>query len=97
VAKNLAGKLHYHSCSNCRHRYPDACHSSEENGLCNTCRSGRSSIHMVGSQPQDCCRTDCRVANKDDIEMYRLRGTGPWWLCRTCSRQHGFDPRNTHV
>jgi hypothetical protein len=93
VAKNLAGKLHYHACINCRDRYPDACHTQDENGLCNTCRSGRQSIHSMAGGAQECCRTNSRVANKDDLEMYRLRGPGPWWLCRTCARQHAYDPR----
>lgn len=96
MAKSLRGKLHYHSCAGCRERYPDACVDQATNGTCPSCRTGRPSVVMRGQEPHDCCRTDLRVANKSDLETYKLRGQGPWWLCKTCARQFGFDVRLGH-
>lgn len=93
MAKNLNGKLHYHACVHCKGRYPDACQSSLDNGTCGTCRQGRLSVHQLGTNPSTCCPNNVRVANKDDIETYRLRGKGPWWICMTCARTFGHDIR----
>lgn len=91
---NLSGRLHYHACERCRNKYPDACDHPDYDDVCMTCRTGHQSIHQRGTLPAVCCTTECRLANKDDLETYKLRGKGPWWLCRTCSRQHGFKPRS---
>ena len=90
-------KLHYHACAHCGWRYPDGCDRPDVNDVCSSCRSGRTSLHHLGLAPRECCRTDSRIANKDDLKMYLLRGSGTWWLCRTCARQFGFNPGNAHV
>lgn len=51
---------------------------------------------MTGIDPRPCCRVNVRVTNKDDLKTYKLRGPGPWWLCKTCARQFAFDPRISH-
>lgn len=93
MAKNLNGKLHFHSCTDCKGRYPDACDTSLDNGRCGTCRQGRMSVHQLGVGPRDCCYEHLRLANKDDIEVYRLRGDWPWWICKRCGRTFGHDIR----
>lgn len=90
-------ELHYHGCHNCRRRYPDACETPTKNGICPSCKTGRLSIHMTGIEPRECCRASARVANKNDLKTYRLRGSSPWWLCMECARQFPFDPRITNV
>lgn len=89
-------ELHYHGCTHCKRRYPDACEDRKPN-TCPSCRMGRTSIYMTGIDPRPCCTENARLANKDDLKTYRLAGPGPWWLCRECARQFAFDPRNAHV
>lgn len=99
MAKKRATRsdLHYHGCSLCGRRYPDGCDQPDENRACQTCRSERLSIHHIGLEPKDCCRENSKPASKDEAKHYRLRGSGRWWICRTCYRQFGFNPGSTHV
>lgn len=87
--------LHYHSCTekDCRQRYPDACDTPTVNDVCRSCRQGRPSVHQIGIDPRPCCGDNLRVANKNDLKTYKLRGPGPWWLCMKCGRQFGYDVR----
>lgn len=86
-------ELHYHACTHCRRRYPDACTSAGLNSVCPSCVMGRDSIHMQGIAPRPCCHQHLRVANRVDLKTYRLAGPGPWWLCGACGRQFGYDVR----
>lgn len=92
-------ELHYHGCSKCRRRYNDTCTERPMvtvQGVCMSCRMGRTSTLMTGIEPRDCCRKTVRLANKNDLKTYRLAGPGPWWLCLVCARQFAYDPRITH-
>lgn len=87
------GKLHYHGCTNCHLRYHDACHTPELDGLCPSCTTGRISAYQQAIEPRACCYVDTRLANRDDRDVYKLAGPGPWWLCRTCARQFTRQPK----
>lgn len=83
---------HLHACTTCRRTYGDTCETATSNATCNECRSGLVSAYGKGRNPIACCLSGARLATKDEIKTYRLAGPGPWWICRTCSRQHGYDP-----
>ncbi len=94
-AKAKPKTLHYHACEECKARYPDGCMTPKVNRICGTCASGRPSVHALGCEPRDCCRTGSRQTNKDDNKVYRLAGTGTWWICMECKRTFGFNPRSS--
>lgn len=93
MARASTKTFHYHACEDCRAKYPDGCDTPKVNGTCNTCRSGRRSVHAVGHEVHDCCRTDSRLVNKDDLKVYRLAGSTNWWICRVCARTFATNPR----
>lgn len=90
-------EMHYHACTHCRRRYPDACTKTKANDVCNTCVTGRLSIYAYGIEPRPCCYENLRVARKDELKTYKLAGTGPWWICTVCCRQFGYDVRLANV
>lgn len=92
ASTRLVGSQHFHGCLQCHRRYPDACDTPERDSRCSSCRSGRPSIHQLGIAARDCCRSNSRLANKDDLKTYRLVGAASWWLCRTCGRQFPINP-----
>lgn len=95
MAKNLHGKLHYHACLRCKLRYDDACHTQDIDDVCTSCRRGAESKYQEALKPRECCTEHCTRAYKEDHETYRLRGQGPWWICRKCYRQFGWNPKES--
>lgn len=97
MATTKKPELHYHACTTCKRRYPDACTTPKTNQVCITCKSGRLSIHALAIDPRPCCATHLRLTRKDELKTYRLEGPGPWWICAKCFRQFGRDVRITNA
>lgn len=86
---------HLHACTTCGGVYDDSCPTPQVNSRCNPCISGIPSVRARGRAPVTCCRTNARLARKDELKTYRLAGNQPWFLCGTCHRAFAHDPRNT--
>jgi hypothetical protein len=92
--------FHRHGCIQCGQRYDDACTASEVNDRCHVCRGVRPGLTLWERSyaPAVCCRTLSRAANEVDVEVYKLGGPGPWWICQPgigCARTFPYDPRFT--
>jgi hypothetical protein len=86
--------IHAHGCVVCSQRYCDACATPFINGTCpeHQVLTRPRPLWDRNRDPRDCCRTNSREADHDTRQLYALGGTGPWWICRVCSRTHPYDP-----
>lgn len=84
---------HYHACTRCHVRYEDTCENQGQNEECSSCRRGELSRYQESVLPRECCLDNCRLARKDELKTYDLRGGGNWWICATCARQFGRNPK----
>lgn len=85
---------HAHGCEECSRRYTDSCKTPHVNGRCSSCRTGSPRARWdADHDPKTCCRTDSKLmTDKADLVKYNLGGPGPWYRCKTCSRQHPYNP-----
>lgn len=88
---------HAHGCLGCGRRYEDTCSTPLANGRCATCRLGHPAPQWEHDhQPQACCKEDSSLIwDKETMEKYHLGGPGPWFKCKTCSRCHPFNPKES--
>lgn len=95
AVKIKPGHAHRHGCVQCGMRYDDACQTPDENGRCNTCRTGRPRVPWVVSMdPAPCCKIKnaTRQMTYDERARYACATTLIWYQCRTCARTHPYDP-----
>lgn len=94
ATKKITGSHHAHGCSACHTRYEDACLTPDQDQKCSACRGLKAWQYLIDSfGPHQCCRETARLVNKDDKQRYKLAGKHLWFICRTCSRTHPFDPK----
>lgn len=95
--KAMSSRLHFHACRTCRFRYSCNCQEASENGTCISCRTHHERpLWDRNSDPQACCLIPgaCQqVIRGQELIRYDLAGPGPWYMCRTCHRAHGFIPK----
>jgi hypothetical protein len=90
--RSFAGKHHYHGCKRCHIRYDDACQNPEENELCAGCRGGKPWVELVeNAMARPHCRSSARLADKDEISLYKLVGSAIWFICQVCKRTFPYD------
>jgi hypothetical protein len=85
-------KHHFHFCSDraCRLIYEDNCADPERNGRCPSCR-GTTRNNLLVRDPQECCLDNCvQITDRDVLLAHKLAGPGPWFICKTCARSHGW-------
>ena len=81
---------HLHACKD--HVYQDSCSDKRTDRECMACQIGaQRPIWQACRDPQPCCAGNTRLATKPEWVSYSLAGPGPWFLCRTCKRQHPFE------
>lgn len=85
---------HVHACPACRDTFTDNCRTPECDVRCNSCISGIPSVFAISRRPVDCCYGTTRLATKDERKTHRLGGTTTWWLCATCHRTFGYNPKD---
>lgn len=89
----LAGKVHLHSCVDrmCRLVYEDLCQTPGVNGRCHVCRRTSRPVWVAARDPVECCFGNCvQLTDTKTLRLYRLGGPGPWFMCKTCARCHGW-------
>lgn len=89
---------HAHGCTTCKGRYEDNCHASNVNAECGPCRGHIPwSLIIANRLPKDCCRLHSRLADKDEIKLYRLSPACDWFRCSICARTQPFyNPTEVH-
>jgi hypothetical protein len=88
------GEFHFHGCETCGLKFGDACQTPDVNPTCPSCRSGFTrALWDRNRDPVDCCLDNSRQVTPAERKPYALAGGAHvWYICRTCSRTHPFNP-----
>lgn len=97
AVRSLTSRYHQHCCYECKGVYTDSCGTPTENKHCVGCQSAHGRpLWDRDRDPMKCCLElgACEmVTDGATIALFKLAGPGPWFICKTCHRTHGYLPK----
>lgn len=85
--------VHMHGCPHCKGTFLCNCReAATTDPSCVPCVNDTGRSLHVGRLPIRCCTQESRPARKDEVILYRLAGTKPWFMCAECKRAFIYQP-----